>query len=830
MLEGSGDSSPSAQEGKRRRLQGACDVCRRKKGNATMPGNKCTNCIAFHYECTHARFKHSASETRTPSVAKPKTGQQIVAEILSVSAVYIPSNNPTVCHQILVSVALYARTLEEKLASLQPGPLTLAPNSGSPVENRTPSSDPDLKESTVIMDPLTHIISREPTKLETFYGKSSSIQFIKAAIKYMHGNTARVVGVQRPEFWIAQPWDKVVVQRPQHVFPDDDLLQALVTIYFEQINPIIGILHSPSFLQSIADGLHVRDADFGAVVLVVCAMASRFSDDLRVYLEGTGSKHSAGWKWFRQVRPLRTSFSVEPSLHRLQLICLSVVFMGQVVVLLNSVPTLTHLRGTSTPEESWILVGLGIRLAQSAGVHLRTGYSGMHPLDAELYKRAFWILLISDSIMSSFKGRPNSMQPADFDIDLPVDCDEEYWGIPGAVQPPGKPSNSSFFIAYFKLLVIFGRIQGAIYPVNGQMSSEDAVVQLDSELNNWAGMIPDHLRWDPHQDNQIFLDQSTALYVVYYHGIMTFLRLPIVSLTLGAAQILIHRPLIPAPGKKSTQLSRPSCANAARSCGHVLDVQARRGRGLLHHPHVMTVLFESAVVLLINVWDVVGGRHSLTLEDFNRATSDSQNCVRVLRLYERRWRFAGRKGDIISALINMGKSTAAAPSLKRPRDSQNVVPPPDILIEPSEGRRVAGSSRMSMSRQMQELHLATQETSLFSLPLHTEELGRLPVYESFDYDFTFQSNGIPGPSPSYSSSPYDQAGPIDLDFLMGLDLSSVGEISQDDGLAVSGIEPPHSLVVPSGYNWSDWRAYLASMDVLNQDTMEVSRGRSLSDQ
>ena len=31
------------------------------------------------------------------------------------------------------------------------------------------------------------------------------------------------------------------------------------------------------------------------------------------------------------------------------------------------------------------------------------------------------------------------------------------------------------------------------------------------------------------------------------------------------------------------------CANAARSCGHVLDVQARRGRGLLHYPSLMVI-------------------------------------------------------------------------------------------------------------------------------------------------------------------------------------------------------------------------------------------------
>jgi hypothetical protein len=81
------------------------------------------------------------------------------------------------------------------------------------------------------------------------------------------------------------------------------------------------------------------------------------------------------------------------------------------------------------------------------------------------------------------------------------------------------------------------------------------------------------------------------------------------ELILFAAQILMHRPFIPAPGKESVKvggyslhpglacsssikMNFPSlaiCANAARSCGHVLDVQARRGRGLLHYPTLMVI-------------------------------------------------------------------------------------------------------------------------------------------------------------------------------------------------------------------------------------------------
>ncbi|KAJ7146627.1 fungal-specific transcription factor domain-containing protein [Mycena epipterygia] len=756
--------------------------------SAEMPGNRCTNCITFRTECTHNRLK-GPNKSSVSSAQTLKNAQEHVASILSTSIVYVPSDDPIRAHQILVEVAQYARSLEEKVAALQPQtpvPMTLKPGSPSSTEDQLVSGTVvDLDEHSRISDPLTRLIPSASQKASRFAGKSSSVHFVKNAIKHIHGDASYVAGVQRLEFWTVQPWEKLVIEPPQHFFPENDLMKTLIKIYFDQINPLLGILHFPSFHQSFTDGLHFRNHHFGAVVLAVCSLASRYSDDPRVFLDEANSEHSCGWKWFRQ---------------------LSVLFLS------------------STPEECWILAGLGLRFAQGAGAHHRNTYDKMEPLEAELYKRVFWVLVVTDIIMSSFKGRPRITNVDDFDVDLPVDSDDEYWGVPNAVQPHGNPSSSAFLGVYFRLMLIFGRIQGAIYPVNGNICSHEVVTELDSELNKWVDSIPDHLRWDPHQQNQVFLDQSAALYATYYH-----------------AQILIHRTFIPAPGKESiSNTPFPSlaiCANAARSCGHVLDVQARRGRGLLHHPQVMTVLFDCAVVLLVNVWAVVGGRKSRTREDFNCATADAQNCVRVLRLYERRWRIAGRKCDIISAMLNLGQYTASdAPSLKRSRDREEEIPPVlPAFIDPPEER-----GPLSVAEQIQTLQLSVQETEyLFALPIHTEELGRLAVYDSFNYEFHFQPNDIHYQPQSHRPHQYGGgAGPMEPDLAYGngavyptsamgshhpsdistdlFDLGSNFHTQQLEGMTGGeNMQLRPSFDIPSGYDsWGDWSAYLSSVDGL----------------
>lgn len=105
---------------------------------------------------------------------------------------------------------------------------------------------------------------------------------------------------------------------PSSSFPDDDLLDSLVNLYFAHINAYLPLFHRPTFERDIAEKLHLKDDGFAANLLLVCATGSRWSDDPRVRLDGIDSSHTNGWKWFNQVQLVRKSLLRVPVLADLQ--------------------------------------------------------------------------------------------------------------------------------------------------------------------------------------------------------------------------------------------------------------------------------------------------------------------------------------------------------------------------------------------------------------------------------------------------------------------------------------------------------------------------------
>lgn len=90
-----------------------------------------------------------------------------------------------------------------------------------------------------------------------------------------------------------------VDNKPNYKYPDPGLMKELVDAYFTQVNAFIPVFHRPTFEKSIADGLHLRDAGFGSVLLVVCAVATAYSNGETFDRETRSSKVSP---WFRQVQ------------------------------------------------------------------------------------------------------------------------------------------------------------------------------------------------------------------------------------------------------------------------------------------------------------------------------------------------------------------------------------------------------------------------------------------------------------------------------------------------------------------------------------------------
>lgn len=49
-----------------------------------------------------------------------------------------------------------------------------------------------------------------------------------------------------------------------------------------------------------------------------------------------------------------------------------------------------YLSGTSVPQASWNLIGLGMRQVMEKGIHRRRGSSARPSKDEEILKRTFW--------------------------------------------------------------------------------------------------------------------------------------------------------------------------------------------------------------------------------------------------------------------------------------------------------------------------------------------------------------------------------------------------------------------------------------------------------
>ncbi|KAJ6594288.1 hypothetical protein B0H19DRAFT_56782 [Mycena capillaripes] len=166
------------------------------------------------------------------------------------------------------------------------------------------------------------------------------------------------------------------------------------------------------------------------------------------------------------------------------------------------------------------------------------------------------------------------MHDRDFDQDLPIEVDDEYWDFPepgNFKQPKDKPSDMAYFISYAKLLEIQAAVTTTIYSPRKQKdhfghsfspTETQCIVLFDSALNSWLSNVPEHLQWDPDRKNRVHFAQSALLYTAYYN-----------------VQILVHRPFIPTPFQTTHPDALPSlaiCTNAARSVVRIFDNHARR--------------------------------------------------------------------------------------------------------------------------------------------------------------------------------------------------------------------------------------------------------------
>jgi hypothetical protein len=178
----------------------------------------------------------------------------------------------------------------------------------------------------------------------------------------------------------------------QFEFPEMSLMLHLVDSYFDNLDLVLPLLHRPSFMHSIAGGFHELNQDFGATVLLVCAIGCRYTDHPSVIHELSTSTPCTAWSLYNQVNRIRKVPYLPHSLYEIQ-----IYPVGSLVHVWSGVMTFAKLSALfletySPPETPWLIIGTGLRIMQDSGVH-RKFFSKKRSLEEELWKRAFWSVL-----------------------------------------------------------------------------------------------------------------------------------------------------------------------------------------------------------------------------------------------------------------------------------------------------------------------------------------------------------------------------------------------------------------------------------------------------
>ncbi|WWC89980.1 uncharacterized protein L201_004910 [Kwoniella dendrophila CBS 6074] len=687
-------------EAKRRKVQRACDACRRKKIKCEGPMNslsdsKCTHCQEYGLDCTYVE----AAKRRGPPKGYIETLEQRCSRL------------ERILHQLQPNIDLneyvgppldkeefdlpsYQDTLRSlhipPFPSLKPYPSisgrhsTESPAAGTgspPVQvlgaspwkayERDPAREPTSEDQD---DAHMHVsIADTLSKLNVkdtawrYHGKASGAHLMRTfhELKYMNpsqGETkdflAEVNKNKRSQYWLLPEWELVIANEGIRsldlaLWPEEGFDMDLIDAYFENVNPHLPLLNGILFKRQYESGLWRTNTWFAKVCLMIFANGSRFVDDERVYWpvdlalseEGKerlksdqdGSlRYSAGWKYLHALLRMGRSIMQGPNLYEFQ----------TQVLLCN------FLSGSAVPHLMWILSGLGLRSAQEIGIHVRSTLAHVDPVERALYNRAFWCLYHIDRVNCAGVGRSVALQDTDFDADYPIDVDDEYWDTGDREKDFKQPeeagiSSIAAFIQTLKLDHIIGAALRTIYAINklpehhADVAAQSAVVvELDSALNSWADNVPDGLRWDPTRANYQLFQQSALLYVHYYY-----------------CQILVHRPFIPTPrNRQNGQVFLPSlaiCANAARSICNIVDTALKRGRqegalpGRALNVGYMLPGWVAVIVLLINVYS---GKQSPAERE--RAISDIKRCVAASREMEMVWRQAGKMTDMMVELAS----------------------------------------------------------------------------------------------------------------------------------------------------------------------------------
>ncbi|KAI9314815.1 fungal-specific transcription factor domain-containing protein [Dichotomocladium elegans] len=332
-------------------------------------------------------------------------------------------------------------------------------------------------------------VSVEPAHgpVYSYFGGSSGVYFLA---KFLGEDNSTVVPVTDDDVMISDRtshFDQCASGQPiLWRFPDKEIVDRLVNIYFERMNTLLPVIDEDEFKANYQKDM---DSIWPPLLAAMCRAGSRLLEEDDSMLK----KHNIG----RNDLFHMFSKQIESNKTRVDILSPKIEFVQFLILLGNS----TEKWGFNTQE--WVVISMAAKMAQELGLHRASTGRRLSPRQAEQYRRLWWSAYSMDRWVSTAMGRPLSISDADCDVDFP------------AAEDGGH--NYSFLVAITKLACILGDISRVLYSPRARTlwgeNTKDAdqiCANFQRKLEEWRFSLPPHLRIYPDDEEQLRIGQLPA--------------------------------------------------------------------------------------------------------------------------------------------------------------------------------------------------------------------------------------------------------------------------------------------------------------------------------
>ncbi|CAO1630620.1 unnamed protein product [Parajaminaea phylloscopi] len=369
----------------------------------------------------------------------------------------------------------------------------------------------------------------------------------------------------------------------------------------------------------------------------------------------------------------------------------------------------------------WNMLGTVFRVLHFAGAHRKLTAARMQfpVMTHETWRRVWWTAYSLERELSTILGRPAAVQDEDFDVEPPLEVDDKYIAVAQERDTtPSQPAKKPALISGFTCSLKLDEIMGRTLRTIYAIGK--AKISRGLVGKGWDQLIVAEI--DSSLNHWLETVPKHLRYNQAEANDEWLLQSSLLYCKYYYCQILVHRPFIAGP-KMSSSLNYPSLAittNAAKSTIQVLHTLLKRGLVNLGGHMVAGRTFEAGCVLLV----VISGSKKNGLRVPSSTHSDIKKCFEVLSALEERWSLAGKLTDLFTVLCKAFE-VDALPSSKGALLPKRKAHGEDTSSQPSstEGSRDDVYARPTRGGRRSE-HGSGEERR--PLPLSTKDLGLSP--------------------------------------------------------------------------------------------------------